>query len=145
MAALDALDARHDAVARQRAIDEDDDAIMARDAAPTRCERVDGELELLSDPKRRSHAGSIGGEAAEPGPRSGTRAPRSGAAVQAERREDAEPRRRGRGEPQAAVALCIGERPSGTAATAPPPKSAVDISATAWPARAAPAISPAIR
>jgi hypothetical protein len=33
---------------------------MARDAAPTRRERVDGELELLSDPERRSHAGSIG-------------------------------------------------------------------------------------
>jgi hypothetical protein len=33
---------------------------MACDTAPTRCERVDGELELLSDPKRRSHAGSIG-------------------------------------------------------------------------------------
>ena len=58
--ALDALDARHDAVAGQRAVDEDDDAVMARDATPTRCERVDGELELLSDPKRRSHAGSIG-------------------------------------------------------------------------------------
>ncbi len=58
--ALDALDAGHDAIARQRAIDEDDDAIMARDATPTRCERVDGELELLSDPKRRSHADSIG-------------------------------------------------------------------------------------
>ena len=57
--ALDALDTRHHAIAGQRAVDEHHDAIMACDTAPTRCERVDGELELLSDPKRRSHAGSI--------------------------------------------------------------------------------------
>ena len=67
VAALDALDPRHHAVARKRAIDEHDDAVMARDATPTRCQRVDGELELLSDPKRRSHGGSIGG-----GPLSGS-------------------------------------------------------------------------
>ena len=60
VAALDALDPRHHAVARERAIDEHDDAVMARDATPTRCQRVDGELQLLSDPKRRSHEGSIG-------------------------------------------------------------------------------------
>ena len=69
--ALDALDPRLDAIARERAVDEDDDALMARDATPTRCERVDGELDLRSDPKRRSHEGQHRGVPSRD-PQSGT-------------------------------------------------------------------------
>ena len=105
MAALDLLDARHHAVARQRAVDEDDDALMACDTAPTRCERVDGELELLSDPKRRSHVrqhrrGAPSRAAASAVP----------SAAAGERGEHAEAGRDGRREPQAAIALGVGQR-----------------------------------
>ena len=77
---------------------------MARDATPTRCERVDGELELLSDPKRRSHAGSIGAGRLYSG--SGSRSARG---RRRRGREHAEAGRGGRREPEAAVALRVGE------------------------------------
>ena len=117
VAALDALDARHDAIARERAIDEDDDAVMARDATPTRCERVDGELELLSDPKRRSHAGSIGGSSGSPGQLEPAAAPRTRARLDCQAgsgREHAASREHAEAdataEPEAAVARGVGQR-----------------------------------
>src|SRR5262249_54692790 len=71
MTALDALDARHHPIARKRAVDEHDDALVACDAAPAGCQRVDRELELLSDPERRSHESSIGGLHSSTGSRAG--------------------------------------------------------------------------
>ena len=54
-AALHLRDPRSYVVARHAAPDEDDEPVVARDAAAPVCERVDAELELLTLADRRSH------------------------------------------------------------------------------------------
>ena len=66
---LDLDDARADAIAGQPAGDEDDDAIVPRDAAPTEGERVDRELELVTYAEGGSHVrrqGSCGAARGSP-------------------------------------------------------------------------------
>ena len=62
VAALHLRDARADAVSRQPAADEDDEAAVPRDAVSAERERLDVELELVSLCHRRRHARHRSGE-----------------------------------------------------------------------------------